>query len=118
MKNIFLVLLVIGLILLSANFLRERYNIDESYFLERDDFGKYIVNNFEGSIAGDMRLVIIRNIPDGKASSSFFNEKMAFFDPDTTLDSIPQLMKLFKENEIDYLIVEEQILRKHYPVFV
>ncbi len=117
MKNIFLILLVAGLILLSANFLRDRYDIDESYFLEKDDFGKYIVNNFEGNIAGNMRLEIIRNMPDVKATSSFFNEKMAFFDPGTTMNSIPQLMEFSKENEIDYLVVEEQILRKHYPVF-
>ncbi len=116
-KNIFLILLVGGLILLSANFLRERYDIDKEYFLEKDDFGKYIVNNYEGNISGNMRLEIIRNIPDLRLSSSHFNDKLAYFDPGITMDSIPQLMKYSKENMIDYLIVEEYIVQKHYPVF-
>jgi hypothetical protein len=117
MKNIFLILLVAGLILLSANFLKDRYDIDENYFLEKDDFGKYVVNNFEGNIAGNMRLEIIRNIPDMQLDSKFYNEKMAFFDPGTRIDSIPQLMKFSKENNIDYFIIEEYVLQKYYPVF-
>ena len=116
-KNLFLILLVGGLILLSANFLRERYDIDEGYFLEKDDFGKYIVNNYEGNISGNMRLEIIRNIPDLRLSSSHFNDKLAYFDPGITMDSIPQLMKYSKENMIDYLIIEEYIVQKHYPIF-
>jgi hypothetical protein len=117
MKNIFLVLLVAGLILLSANFLRDRYDIDEVYFLEKDDFGKYVVDNFEGNISGNMRLEIIRNMPDLRTGSSFYNDKLAFFGPDVTMNSIPQLMKYAEKNEIDYLLIEGQIKQKHYPIF-
>ena len=116
-KNIFLILLVGGLILLSANFLRERYDIDEKYFLEKDDFGKYVANNYEGNISGNIRLEIIRNMPDLRLSSSHFNDKLAYFDPGITTDSIPQLMKYSKENMIDYLIIEEHVVQKHYPIF-
>ena len=116
-KNIFLILLVAGLILLSANFLKERYDIDKEYFLEKDDFGKYIVDNYEGNISGNIRLEIIRNMPDLKLSSSHFNHKLAYFDPGLTIDSIPQLMKYSKENMIDYLIIEEEVVQKHYPIF-
>lgn len=116
-KNIFLILLIGGLILLSANFLRERYDIDKEYFLEKDDFGKYIVNNLEGNITGNLRLEIIRNMPNLTITSSHFNEKLAFFDPGITIDSIPQFMKYSKENKIDYLVIEENIVQKHYRVF-
>ena len=117
MKNIFLILLIVGLILLSANFLRERYDIDVEYFLEKDEFGKYIVNNYDGNISGNMRLEIIRNMSDLRLSSSFFNDKLEYFDPGITIDSISQLMKYSKENTIDYLVVEEYIVQKHYPIF-
>jgi hypothetical protein len=116
-KNIFLILLVGGLILLSANFLRERYDVNEEYFLEKDDFGKYIVNNFEGNITGNMRLEIIRNMPNVIVTSSHFNEKLAFFDPGITMNSIPQLMKYSKENTINYLVIEEYAIQKHFPIF-
>ena len=117
-KNLFLILLVGGLILLSANFLRERYDIDEGYFLEKDDFGKYIVNNFEGNIAGNMRLEVQRNMPNINVVGSFhFNDKLAFFEPGITIDSISQLMEYSKENEIDYLIMDDPFHQKHFPIF-
>lgn len=117
-KNIFLILLVAGLILLSANFLRERYDIDEEYFLEKDDFGKYIVDNFKGNIAGNMRLEIQRNMPDINVGGSFhFNDKLAFFEPGVHIDSISQLMKYSKEKKINYLVMDDPFHQKHYPIF-
>jgi 4-amino-4-deoxy-L-arabinose transferase-like glycosyltransferase len=116
-KNLFLILLVAGLILLSANFLRERYDIDEEYFLEKDIFGKYVANNFEGNITGNLRLEIIRNMPDLKITSNHFNDKLAVFHSGVTMDSISQLMKYSKENKIDFLVIEEQKFQKHYPIF-
>lgn len=117
MKNIFLILLIGGLILLSANFLRERYDIDEEYFLEKDNFGKYVVNNFEGNITGNIRLEIIRNMPDLKLSSSHFNDKLGYFDPGITIDSVSQLMTYSQKNKIEYLVIEEHVVQKHYPIF-
>tara|TARA_B110000438_G_scaffold282224_1_gene309087 strand:- start:5552 stop:7102 length:1551 start_codon:yes stop_codon:yes gene_type:complete len=116
-KNIFLILLVVGLILLSANFLKERYDIDKEYFLEKDNFGKYIVNNYEGNISGNIRLEIIRNMPDLVISSNFVNDKLAYFDPGITINSISQLMEYSQENEIEYLVIEEYVIQKHYPIF-
>ena len=116
-KNIFLILLVAGLILLSANFLKERYDIDKEYFLEKDDFGKYIVNNFDGNISGNLRLDIIRNMPDLKISSNFVNDNLAYFDPGITINSISHLMEYAQENQIEYLVIEEYVVQKHYPIF-
>jgi len=116
-KNLFLILLIGGLILLSVDFLRERYDIDEEYFIEKDNFGKYIANNFEGDITGNMRLEIIRNMPDLIITTNHFNEKLSFADPGITMDSIPQLMKYSKENTINYLVIEQNIMQKHFPIF-
>jgi hypothetical protein len=116
-KNLFLILLVGGLILLSADFLRERYDIDEEYFLEKDNFGKYIANNFEGDITGNMRLEIIRNMPNLTITTNHFNEKLSFVDPGVTMESMPQLMKYSKQNSINYLVVEQNIIQKHFPIF-
>jgi len=117
LKNLFLIFLVAGLILLSANFLRERYDIDKEYILEKDDFGKYVVNNFEGNISGNLRLEITRNMPDLKIKPHYFNDKLAFLHSGITINSIPKLMKYSEENKINFLIIEEQILQKHYPIF-
>jgi excinuclease UvrABC nuclease subunit len=64
-----------------------------------------------------MRLEIIRNMSDLIITSSHFNEKLAFFDPGITMDSIPQLMKYSKENTINYLVIEEYVIQKHFPIF-
>ena len=56
LKNIFLILLVAGLLLVSYNFLRERYEIDYELVSEKEIFGKYVVNNYQGAIMGDMKL--------------------------------------------------------------
>lgn len=117
MKNLFLVLLIGGLILLSVNFLRERYTIDEEYFLEKDGFGKYFSKNFEGKFTGNMRLELIRNMDDLKIGSNFASGKLVVFDPGITMNSMPQLMEYARENDIEYFVIEDQKFQKHFPIF-
>ena len=117
LKNIFLVLLILGLILISANFLRERYSVDEEYFIEKDNFGKYVANNLDGNITGNIRLEIIRNMVDLKSTSYFFNEKLSLFDPGFPIDSVSKLMNYCIQNKIDYVVVEQNKVEKHFPVF-
>lgn len=117
LKNIFLILLILGIILISTNFLRERYVIDERYVIEKDNLGKYIANNLEGNITGDMRLEIIRNMVDLKIGSYFFNERISFFDPGIPIDSMSKLMDYCIQNKIDYLVVEQNKIEKHFPIF-
>ena len=117
LKNIFLVLLILGIILISANFLRERYDIDEEYFIDKDNFGKYVANNLEGNITGNIRLEIIRNMDDLKTESYFFNERLSVFDPGIPIDSVSKLMDYCIQNKIDYLIVEQNKIEKHFPIY-
>lgn len=51
-KNLFLVLLIAGIILLSYNMLRERTDIDLELLEEKESFGKFVAQNFEGKIIG------------------------------------------------------------------
>lgn len=117
LKNIFLVLLILGLILISANFLRERYDIDEEYFIEKDNFGKYVANNLDGNITGNIRLEIVRNMINVKSTTYLFNEKLSLFDPGFPIDSVSELMNYCIQNKIDYLIIEQNKVEKHFPVF-
>lgn len=118
-KNTFLILLVIGLIFLSANFLRERFDIDNEHYLEKDRFGKYITDNLVGNITGDFRLEIIRNTYDinSKTTYSFLNEKIVYYDPGMKIDSKNMLIRYIIDNKINYLIIDRSQISKHFPVF-
>ena len=117
LKNIFLIVFFAGLILLSGNFLRERYNINEEAYLEKDDFGNYVANNMVGNITGDLRLEIIRNIPNMKISTYFTNNITSFYDPGKVLDSEDALIKFIIENNINYLIIDKNEKQSHFPIF-
>ena len=118
LKNIFLILLILGLILISANFLRERYDIDKEYFIEKDSFGRHIASNLEGNITGNIRLEIIRNMDNLKSTTYYFNERLSVFDPGFPIDSLSKLMDYCIKNKIDYLVVEHNKIEKHFPVFI
>ena len=117
LKNIFLMIFFAGLILLSGNFLRERYNIDQTVYLEKDGFGNYVANNLVGNITGDLRLEIIRNIPNMKVSSYFTNGIISFYDPGKIIDSEDALVKYIIKNNINYLIIDKNEKQSHFPIF-
>jgi len=116
-KNIYLIILVAGLILLSGNFLRERYDIDEKEYLEKDGFGYYIANKLTGNITGDLRLEIIRNIPNIKDSTYFTNGIISFYDPGKIIDSEDSLKNYIIKNNINYLIIDKNEEKSHFPIF-
>lgn len=65
-KNLFIVLLMAGMILLSYNMLRERYDVDYQLLEEKEIFGKYAANSLKGIIMGDLYNFIQHNIPDAR----------------------------------------------------
>ena len=118
LKNIFLMLLILGIILISVNFLKERYDVDNEYIIEKDSFGKYVANNLEGNITGNIRLEIIRNMDDLRNTpEGYKNEKLTLFDPGFPIYSLSELMNYSIQNKIDYLIIEQNKVEKHFPVF-
>ena len=117
MKNIFLVLLMAGLVLLSGYFLLDRYNVDQELVMEKYNLGKYIANNFQGRIIGHLRLEIIQNMPDIKTGQYFFNQQLSVADAGITINTIPKLMEYVIQNKVDFLVMEDILDEKHYPIF-
>lgn len=117
LKNIFLILLICGILLLSFNFLRERYDVDQEEILERDNLGKYIANNFEGGLVGDLQLEIVRNMPDIRLGKSLSNDHISVWRPEITIDTTQKLLNYIYQNKINYLVIEDKLDEKHFPVF-
>jgi hypothetical protein len=121
MKNIFLILLISGLVLLSGDFLRERYDVDEGFIMERDNLGKYIANNLHGKIMGDLRLEIIRNMPNVRIGAvdgvnTHYNQQLSVLTPGITFNTMPKLKDYLSQNKVDFLVVGNN-LDKHFPIF-
>ena len=116
-KNILLILIVMGLVLLSYNFLRERYDVDQQLIIEKDNLGKYISKNFQGKITGHLLLEIIRNTPDIKSGPYFSNQQISISNPDIRMNTITKLMDFSFQNNIDFLVMEDYPDDKHFPIF-
>ena len=122
LKNIFLILLVAGLLLVSYNFLRERYEIDYELVSEKEIFGKYVVNNYQGVMMGDMKLDTMLQMkkvkldlrPDG--GGGVYNDKINFFSPALKFDTHEKLMNYANQKKISYLIMDN-ISDRHFPAF-
>jgi len=117
MKNMFLVILFAGLILLSVNFLRERYDIDDDIIIEKDNLGKYIANNLKGKVMGHLFLETIRNIPNVKTGTYFSNQEISVINPDIRIDTVQKLMDYSIQHKIEFLVIEDTLDEKHFPIF-
>jgi len=120
LKNIFLILLVAGLLLVSYNFLRERYEIDHELVSEKEIFGKYVVNNYQGVIMGDMKLDTMLQIEKVKfelgPGGGEYNDKINFLSPALKLDTHEKLMNFANQKKISYLIMDD-VSDRHFPAF-
>jgi hypothetical protein len=121
-KNLLLVLLIAGLLLLSFNFLRERYDVDQESLQERLDISKHVVNNLDGNISGDLRLQIWTQMGNenykikANDSGGFSNEKINFYSPEFRVENFEDLKKYLKQDQINFLIVDN-IDDNRFPVF-
>lgn len=121
-KNLFLVLLIGGLLLVSFNFLRERYDVDQELFQEKYEIGKYIVNSLDGKIAGDLKIQLWTQIENGNFRvdpdypDGYYNQKVSFHLPPLSIENKDQLREFLKEYEINFLIVDN-ISDNHFPIF-
>ena len=121
-KNLFLVLLIAGLLLLSFNFLRERYDIDQELLQERFDVSKYVTNNLYGNISGDLKIQVWTQMGNENYkikqndSGGFSNEKINFYSPEFRVENLEDLKKHLKQNQINFLIVDN-IEDNHFPIF-
>ena len=117
-KNIFLVLFILGLILISYSFLREIMDFDTELLHENEVFGKYVANNLKGVVMGDAYGPIARNLIDisQKPILLNINENISLISPGYTYSSFTPLIEYAKQNNVNYLVVDDEY-DNHFPIF-
>lgn len=120
-KNIFIILLVAGVILLSYDMLRERHDIDYELLVEKEMFGKYVANTFNGIIMGDLYNHIQHNISDARygygVGGQIRNDNIGFvgFGPPT--NSLKDITDYIKNAKISHIVIDNN-LDKRSPELV
>jgi len=115
-KNIILVMIVVGLLLVSFNFLRERQP-DQELIIEKEEFGKFVVSNFQGKIAATNWNYIFHNIeyPIGKTFyESVSKASIILHYPNFVIHDRDELAEFIQANRIDYLIIDDEGLLMLY----
>ncbi len=110
LNNIYLVLLVGGLFVSSFYFLYEEMP-DHELIKEKESFAKYVASNFKGAIAGhDIDYVRIFMIDLSSNHINFTsNGKITLTNPSYPLYSKDSLMTFVTQNNIQYIIVDNEI---------
>lgn len=117
LKNIFLVFFICGIILLSVYFLNERYTVDKELIMEKDKIGKYIAVNFHGRIMGHHYLETVRNMYDITPGLISTNKSLYVINPGIPINTIDKLMDYSIKNHIDFLVMEDVVDDRHFPIF-
>lgn len=121
-KNLFLVLLIGGLILLSYNFLRERNDIDLELLAEKEMFGEYVAASFKGKMVGDYYTQISHHLPQAKIwydelGGQVRNENLLLFGSVQPSKTMIDTMKWAEERQIKYFVIDD-IYEARAPEFV
>jgi hypothetical protein len=121
LKNILLILFIGGLLLLSFNFLRERYDVDQEFIQEKYQIGKYVVDNLQGKVSGDLKMEVWTQIDNASfiendSGGWYSNQKISFQAPVFRIANLDDLQKFSTQHQINYLIVDN-IDDNHFPVF-
>ena len=109
-KNIILIMIIIGLLLVSFNFLRERQP-DQELIIEKEEFGKFVVSNFQGKITATNWNYIFHNIEYtiGKSlSESISKASIILKTPNFVIHNQNELAEFIQTNRIDYLIIDDE----------
>ena len=111
-KNIFLVILLTTLFIISLVFLIEQFTIDNELFHEKEKMSKFIIENFSGNFMGNMYgdlSLKIENPDLGDPNLNephIFNQKIGLVVASFPVDSKEKLVELIKIKKIDYLIID------------
>ena len=118
-QNIFLLFMIIGIIVLSGNMLRERNDVNLELLEEKEKFGVFVVNSLEGKIMGDLYTQIAHNLPNAKINNEglISNENLSLVGFGPPSKSINDLMVYSKNHKINYLIIDDKY-EKRSPEFV
>ena len=111
-KNLFLILIVAGIILLSYNMLRERNDIDFMLLDEKERFGVFVVNSVEGSIMGDLYTNIAHNLPNAKLSpiggGHLGNENIILHGFGPPQISMTDTIHWAEKNKVTHIVIDDQ----------
>lgn len=117
-QNLFIVLFVSGLILISYGYLRETMNYDIELIIEKENIGKYIINNLEGNIFGDNYNFILHNIINVNEYPVNYktNYKITLKETDYSIKNSEILKEYISKSNVNYLIVDNEDDNR-YPIF-
>lgn len=101
-KNILLVCLVLGLILVSFIFLSERQP-DPELILEQERFGKFVVSSYEGIITTGNWNYILHNL-----SYPINDSPLVLKIPNFVIHDRDELVEYIVTNKIDYIVIDKE----------
>jgi hypothetical protein len=110
-EKLFLICLIAAIMLLSINFLKERYDVDTILIHEKEDFGKFVVSNFRGNITGSHFNQIVHYIKNAKINESRYgllisNNDMSMDWPiGSVFDTKEKLTDYLLKQKIQYIVV-------------
>lgn len=109
-QNLFLLTLIIGLIFLSGNMLRERNEINMELYKEKELFGEFVATSFKGKIMGDLYTQIGHHVPDVKITNEGLigNNELSLIGTGPPQKSINTLIEFIKNNKVNYIIIDDQ----------
>lgn len=120
-ENLFLLLIVIGIIILSTNMLRERNSIDLELLEEKEKFGMFVATNFDGKMMGDLYTQIAHNLPDARITlnevGQIRNDKLVLLGFGPPSKTVNDILKYSRENNVKYLIIDDNY-ESRSPQFV
>jgi len=108
MRNIFLICLFFGLLLTSFYFLRERQP-DSELILEKEEFAKYVVTNYEGKISSPNNwtfILLYTHSVDNPLGKPETPSKHLL--PNVVIHNENDLIEFLIKNKINYLIVDDE----------
>ena len=101
-KNILLVCLVLGLILVSFIFLSDRQP-DPELILEQERFGKFVVSSYEGRITTGNWNYILHNL-----SYPLSDSPLVLKIPNFVIHDRDELVEYIVTNKIDYIVIDKE----------
>lgn len=118
-QNLFLLMILIGIIFLSGKMLSERYDGNLELYKEKEMFGEFVGKSFEGKIMGDLYIQIAHNLPNSKINNDGLvsNNKLELIGFGPPLKSVEDIIEFSKKNQITYLIIDDKY-ESRSPEFV
>jgi hypothetical protein len=111
-KNLFLILIVAGIILLSYNMMRERNDIDLIIVDEKERFGQIVTNSMQGSFMGDMYTYVSHNLQNAKISplggGHLGNDGIILHGFGPPQISMKDTIEWAKKHNVTHLIIDDQ----------